>query len=105
MTKSIIHTYADTFGIDREEVMQWVKDYIKKPGLFPRLIEAGLIEDTEAKRKESIQSYLQGEVDRSVAGRIRCEIAEEKAAIREFEGKMTRLEADLLTDHEMRKAA
>ena len=69
---SIIFVYADTFGLDREEVKAWVMAYIKRPGEFPRLIEAGLIEDTEEKRKESIQAYLQREVDNSTAGRIRC---------------------------------
>jgi hypothetical protein len=78
-----------------------VNSYIKKPGEFPALIAAGLIEPTEGERKASIQAYLTGEVERSVTGRIRSEIAEEKAAIRQFDGGLTRMEADRLTDQEV----
>lgn len=76
---SIIHIYADVFGLDRDEVMAWVKSYINRPGDFPRLIELGLIEDTKEARKASIQAYLQREVDKSTTGRIRASIAKEKA--------------------------
>jgi hypothetical protein len=99
--QSIIRTYADIFGLDFEEVKEWVNAYIKRPGEFPALIAAGLIEPTEAERKASIQAYLAAEIDRSVTGRIRSEIAEEKAAIRQFEGGLTRMEADRLTDAEV----
>jgi hypothetical protein len=98
---SIIRDYATIYGLDYQEVLGWVNSYIKKPGEFPALIAAGLIEPTEAERKASIQAYLTGEVERSVTGRIRSEIAEEKAAIRQFDGGLTRMEADRLTDQEV----
>ena len=71
---SIVIQYADSFGISRKEVTDWVNDYIKRPGEFPRLIEAGLIEDTEAKRRESIKQYLERELASTVSGRIRQDI-------------------------------
>lgn len=74
---SIVIQYADTFGIDRKEVTDWVNAYIRRPGEFPRLIEAGLIEDTEAKRKESIKRYMEEALANSVTGRIRQDIQSE----------------------------
>lgn len=105
MSQSIILTYADTFGLDREEVKAWVMSYIKRPGEFPRLIELGLIEDTEEKRKESIQKYLTDRVAESTAGRIKSELFEERAAIREHDGQTHRIEAEKLAEHDERKAA
>jgi glycine cleavage system protein P-like pyridoxal-binding family len=65
--------------LDREEVKKWAIDYIKRPGEFPRLIEAGLIEATEQERKESLQAYVRYCIAQSTTGRIKQQIAERKA--------------------------
>lgn len=93
---SVIFEYADTFGIDRQEVVAWVNAYIRSPDQFPRLVALGLIESTEAERKESIQKYLTECVANSIAKRIKSEIFEERAAIMEFDGGMNRIEAEKL---------
>jgi len=98
---SVIRQYADTFGIDFEEVLAWCNAYIKTPGQFPRLIELGLIEPTEAERKASIQKYLTDRVAESTSGRIKREIFEERAAIREFDAGIPRIEAEMLAETEI----
>jgi hypothetical protein len=59
---SLIHRYADCYGIDRQEAVDHVNAYINRPGEFPRLIEAGLIETTKEARSASIKAYIETEV-------------------------------------------
>ena len=66
-----IERYAAIFGMDADEVVAWMNDYIERPGEFPALIAAGQVEMDEAARRSSVQAYVKRCVDESVTSRIK----------------------------------
>lgn len=75
-----IVAYANTFGIDVQEVWAWVDQYVNRPGELPWMIEAGVIEGAEKERATSIMGYIKSELDNSIAGRIKAEMRELREA-------------------------
>ena len=74
---SILLNYADAYVIPHDEAKEWAMDYINRPGEFPALIKAGLIEDTPAKRKASIMAYCKWMYEQSSTYRVRESLKEE----------------------------
>lgn len=65
-----VQRFADCFGCEVEEVVSWINAYIERPGEFPAVIEVGAMEDTPAKRKESILGYVRARLADSLTDRI-----------------------------------
>jgi hypothetical protein len=63
--------FGDCFGIDHEEVLQWVLDYCNGPwpeSLIPHL------EKTEKERLESIKKYIDWWLENSLSRKIKAEM-------------------------------
>ena len=68
---SVMQQYADIYGIQFNEVKEWVRDYVS--GNVPESVKAWM-EPTKEERINSIKEYIQNMVDQSVTGRVKADI-------------------------------
>ena len=58
--------FGDCFGVEHEEVLQWVMDYCNGP--WPKGME---VEPTEKERLESIKKYIEWRLENSLTERVK----------------------------------
>lgn len=73
--------YADCFGIDEDEVVEWINSYVFRPGEWVQLVEAGLMEATEQERMASIKAYIEREISESTYGRVKAALDKERTRL------------------------
>lgn len=74
--------YANTFGVEAEEVWWGFDRYVNRPGELTWMIKAGTIEGTERERAMSFAAYLKWAVENdSVTGRIKKEIRSKREGL------------------------
>jgi hypothetical protein len=73
----LMQQYADCFGCDVVEVVEWVNQYVNGPWSDS---QRKAVEPTEAGRLAAIKGYIEAMVNDSVTGRIRADLARRKAA-------------------------
>lgn len=65
-----IHRYADCYGCDPGEVVDWVNEYIE--------VSTENREATEEERRDSIMGYVKAMISCSTYGRIKESLAKER---------------------------
>jgi hypothetical protein len=68
---SVMEQYADIYGIQFNEVKEWVRDYVS--GNVPESVKAWM-EPTKEERINSIKEYIQNMVDQSVTARVKADL-------------------------------
>lgn len=61
--------FADTFGVDLAEVVEWISTYVNGPWSDSL---AALLEPTEQERLASIKAYIDMRLANSVTARVRA---------------------------------
>ena len=70
----MLEQFAALIDEDINVVLEWVNNYVNKPGLID------IQEPTEKERLDSIKCYILFRLHDSVTGRIKASLAEKKAA-------------------------